>query len=308
MRGAGAITILVALVLGLAPLTAGATHENSNEVGYWCEMGVKYDNVNAPTFTVPTPPQGYAWTLLVLKAGSTGQSVDEENFQIPDPVPGVSYSWEGTWQGKPIEKEISHAILCKQPISEVSVQLKFVKHWDDDEACRAEEAPYGAKVAFYVNGLGPYSPGQFVDVTDLQGESVTLEEVVSGLPEDCRYQSDLPGTHLIPVVDEDTLIKIYVKNEVTCEEETTTSSTTTTTTTTTTTSTTTTTVPNQVLPTVVTTTTAPTTTTTTVASSVAGESETLPFTGSESIGWLALAGGALALGSILVVSARREES
>ena len=82
------IMILTALALGLVPLAAGATGGRSNEVGYSCEAGVKFDHVDAPTFTVPEPPEGYRWTLLVLKAGSSGCSVDEENFQIPDPVVG----------------------------------------------------------------------------------------------------------------------------------------------------------------------------------------------------------------------------
>jgi LPXTG-motif cell wall-anchored protein len=87
-----------------------------------------------------------------------------------------------------------------------------------------------------------------------------------------------------------------------------------TTTTTTTTTTTPTTVPNEVLPIVVT---APTTTlaakvlpTEVTATTVPTEvlAETLPFTGSNDLGWLVLAGGVLTLGSILVLGSRRQES
>jgi hypothetical protein len=73
-------------------------------------------------------------------------------------------------------------------------------------------------------------------------------------------------------------------------------------------STTTSTTEGKVAPTVVTTTEGTTTTTPkAVVSSVEAEAETLPFTGSGDLGWLALAVGALAVGSILVVTGRKEE-
>ena len=294
-----AIMILAALVVGLAPLATGATGDSS-QVGYWCEAGVKFDHVDAPTFTVPEPPDGYRWTLLVLKAGSTGSSVDEENFQILDPVVGQAYSWEGTWDGVPIEKDISHAILCKEPVP-AEVTLRFVKRWVGDD-------PRTVTVEFFVNGRGPIAEGQVIVVTHLQGQSVSMEENVTGLPESCTYESDLPKTWAIPEVEEDTLITVTATNEVTCghDEETTTTTTSTT-------------VPTEVLPIVVTPTT-PTTTvptevlpivvTTTIGSEVVSPvvTETLPFTGSNDLGWLLLAGEALALGSILVIGSRREET
>jgi len=99
----------VALTLGLA-VTAGATGSpppNTNEVAYWCggsDMGVKYDNLNSTSFTVPAPPDGKTWTLLVLKAGSD-QSVEHENETFTNPEVGESYSHSSG-------KTLSHAILC----------------------------------------------------------------------------------------------------------------------------------------------------------------------------------------------------
>jgi hypothetical protein len=94
-------------------IRAEAGPPNSNNVGYWCESqeaGVKYTPIEP--FVVPEPPTGYIWTLLVIKAGSTGNSVDEENFVVQNPVVGNVYAWEGTWQGEPVSKAISHVILC----------------------------------------------------------------------------------------------------------------------------------------------------------------------------------------------------
>jgi hypothetical protein len=113
----GAVLTLVGVLVSLLPLVGLGTGSGANGVEGWCaDKGIKYDGVNALTFTVPDAPDGYGWTLLVLKAGRSGHSVDEENFVVHDPVAGQSYSWQGTWQGSPIEKEISHAILCKEKV------------------------------------------------------------------------------------------------------------------------------------------------------------------------------------------------
>jgi len=110
--GAAAIIVGV-LILGLAaagPATAnGNPPPNTNEVAYWCPSGgVKYDldGLNQTTFTVPAPPAGQSWSLLVLKAGHTGEGgVVNENETFTDPVVGQSYSHSSG-------KNISHAILC----------------------------------------------------------------------------------------------------------------------------------------------------------------------------------------------------
>jgi len=84
----------------------GSPPPNTNEVAYWCPNGgVKYDNLNSTTFTVPAPPAGKVWTLLVLKAGSD-QSVENENETFPNPVVGQAYSHSSG-------KTLSHAILCQ---------------------------------------------------------------------------------------------------------------------------------------------------------------------------------------------------
>ncbi len=70
-----------------------------NDVPDWCEAGIKFDDLpGLLTFTVPEPPPGTTWTLLVLKAGL-------DNFEISNPVVGQAYS-------HPNGKEISHAIIC----------------------------------------------------------------------------------------------------------------------------------------------------------------------------------------------------
>jgi hypothetical protein len=82
---------------------------NSNQVEYWCPNGgVKYEPVDTP-FTVPPPPEGFTWTLLVLKAGNEETSVETENETFPNPVVGQEYS-------RTDGKNISHVILCHGPL------------------------------------------------------------------------------------------------------------------------------------------------------------------------------------------------
>jgi hypothetical protein len=186
---------------------------------------------------------------------------------------------------------------CEEP----EVSLKFVKNWVGDD-------PGPVELAFFIDGHGPIVAGEVIEVTGLQGKTVSLEERVTGLPAACTYESDLPATLAIAEVDDDTLITVNATNAVTCvsEEVTTTTATT---------------VPDEVLPTVVTTVVTTTTraTTTTVFSEVlptevttsTGPSvvaETLPFTGSTDLGWLLLAGEILVLGSVLVIASRGEEA
>ena len=138
-----------------------------------------------------------------------------------------------------------------------------------------------------------------VEVED--GQSVVITENVTGLPETCTYRSDIVSPYVVDSEDaDDGVITVRVTNHVTCvvpEDK-----------------------KDEVLPVVVTTSTAPTTTiptkvlpievTTTIESEVVGSvvAETLPFTGSNDLGWLLIAAEALALGSVLVIGSRREES
>ena len=106
--GLGLLAIAILLLVAIFALAgkAGANAvPNTNEVAYWCPNGgVKYDNLTSTLFTVPAPPDGHTWSLLVLKAGSD-QSVENENETFPNPVVGQSYSHSSG-------KTLSHAILC----------------------------------------------------------------------------------------------------------------------------------------------------------------------------------------------------
>jgi LPXTG-motif cell wall-anchored protein len=109
----GAVAIAAGLLtMGMAG-TAQATGNpppNTNEVAFWCgssDLGVKFDGLTSSTFTVPPPPTGKVWTLLVLKAGSD-QSTDGENETFPNPVVGQTYAHSSG-------KTLSHAILCFGP-------------------------------------------------------------------------------------------------------------------------------------------------------------------------------------------------
>jgi hypothetical protein len=199
-----------------------------------------------------------------------------------------------------IKLELRNTVECAKTPPKVT--LEFQKDWQPPDV--EDEVT----VDFYVNDEGPYSEGEVIDVTDLQGEEVALAEQVTGLSDNCTFESDLPLTYRVPVLGDYELELawhghekpksihevIEVTNVVTCVEDKG--------------STTTSTTEGKVAPTVVTTTEGTTTTTSkAVVSSVEAEAETLPFTGSGDLGWLALAVGALAVGSILVVTGRKEE-
>lgn len=186
------------------------------------------------------------------------------------------------------------------------VQLELTKVW-------AGADHGGATVEFFVAGRGPFEPNQPIDVTDLQGQTVGLEERVIGLPDSTTYESDLPSTYRIPEVrkgKKTVLLELTVTNTLTVVEGTS-STTTLPPSTTLPPATTTTTAPAEVLPTVVTTSTMPSevlpTVVTTTESSVLAEVETLPLTGSRSTGWLVLAAAMSVIGSLLIVTTRHEE-
>jgi len=93
----------VMMVLLVVPALA-TSDDNTNDVGHWCESGIKIEDPGTP-FTVPEPPDGYVWTLLVIKAGSGAG----ENEQFPNPIPGNQYTHSSG-------KDNSHVILCKESI------------------------------------------------------------------------------------------------------------------------------------------------------------------------------------------------
>ena len=109
-RGIVVLCTLLALVLAMVAFAgsvgAGNDISDQNKVSYWCDEGVKLEPVSTP-FKVPEPPEGYTWTLLVLKAGT-------ENSTALAPVAGQSYV-------HPNGKQISHVILCKQSNPPVTV-------------------------------------------------------------------------------------------------------------------------------------------------------------------------------------------
>ena len=110
-RTLGAVTSLLGLALMLlgfmAAPSAATVDPDTNSVAYWCgseDAGVKIDNYEDDSFTVPAPPEGKVWTLLVLKAGSV-ESTTVVNETYPNPVPGDTYV-------RSDGKGISHIILC----------------------------------------------------------------------------------------------------------------------------------------------------------------------------------------------------
>ena len=106
-------TMLIVLgtsLVGVGVADANPPPPNPNQVEFWCPTGgTKVENVNALSFTVPDPPEGMYWTLLVLKAADE-QSTPLVNETFPNPVPGQTYS-------RTDGKEISHVILCQAVVT-----------------------------------------------------------------------------------------------------------------------------------------------------------------------------------------------
>ncbi len=104
-NGAWAVVVMSALVMGLffvMPFTGTARATDSNQVDFWCDEGIKIEPIDTPSFTVPPPPDGFTWTLLVVKSAT-----DNETF--PNPIPGQSYTPSNG-------HDVSHVILCMEPI------------------------------------------------------------------------------------------------------------------------------------------------------------------------------------------------
>ena len=104
-NGTRAVVVMTALVMGLlfvVPFTGTARATDSNQVDFWCDKGTKIEPIGTPSFTVPPPPDGFTWTLLVVKSAT-----DNETF--PNPIPGQSYTPSNG-------HDVSHVILCMEPI------------------------------------------------------------------------------------------------------------------------------------------------------------------------------------------------
>ena len=109
--GAAILVIIGLALIAFAPF-AGANNPPAptpNSVEYWCPNGgVKIDPASTP-FTVPPPPEGRTWTLLVLKAGDEN-STPTPNETFVNPTPGTAYSRTDL-------KSISHVILCQSTVT-----------------------------------------------------------------------------------------------------------------------------------------------------------------------------------------------
>jgi len=105
-NGTRAVVVMTALVMGLLfvmPFTGTARATDSNQVDFWCDEGIKIEPIDTPSYTVPPPPDGFTWTLLVVKSAT-----DNETF--PNPIPGQSYTPSNG-------HDVSHVILCMEPIA-----------------------------------------------------------------------------------------------------------------------------------------------------------------------------------------------
>ncbi len=90
-----AIAVFFAL---FAVQIAYGQEDQRNQVSDWCDDGMKFDNLDGASFTVPDPPEGTTWTLLVIKAGQV-------NTEVLNPIPGQAYFPSN-------EQDVSHTILC----------------------------------------------------------------------------------------------------------------------------------------------------------------------------------------------------
>ena len=105
LRRNGAVVVMTALVMGLLlvmPFTGTARATDSNQVDFWCDEGIKIEPIGTPSFTVPPPPDGFTWTLLVVKSAT-------DNGVFPNPIPGQSYTPNNG-------HDVSHVILCMEQI------------------------------------------------------------------------------------------------------------------------------------------------------------------------------------------------
>jgi LPXTG-motif cell wall-anchored protein len=102
-----AILIILGLSIFIAFVALSNRAESNdtseeNKVSYWCEgdNGTKFEPVDTP-FIVPSPTSGTTWTLLVLKGGTTNETV-------ANPVVGQGYSHS--------LHDNSHIILCWETV------------------------------------------------------------------------------------------------------------------------------------------------------------------------------------------------
>ncbi len=100
------VMVAMALIVGLFVVLVfdgSARATDSNQVDFWCDEGIKIEPIGTPSFTVPSPPGGFTWTLLVVKSAT-------DNQLFPNPIPGQSYTPSNG-------HDVSHVILCMEPTS-----------------------------------------------------------------------------------------------------------------------------------------------------------------------------------------------
>jgi hypothetical protein len=183
---------------------------------------IKVDNLNTTSYTY-TVPTGYTVTDNCYKAGGTityrtGATVTSTVFNkvgcvaVGNPS-GCNY------------RELSHASfkLVEDDSPEVvQYYFQFDKIWNGD----TDDIVFDAiRVTFTANSgfvwvLGTDSP---VHVTPGATVLTNVQEVVTGLPENCEYTSNLPGTITAPsdtdLYNENQLFTLTVTNTVTCDED-----------------------------------------------------------------------------------------
>ncbi|GAA2076966.1 hypothetical protein GCM10009840_09410 [Pseudolysinimonas kribbensis] len=138
---AAAATVLAAVALVFAatgPAAADPPADQSNAPSYWQTPGTnevcaKIDDPGGATWTLGQPPAGSQWTKVVIKSGSTGESVEAENnayysnatYKYPADAAGTTWnqveSLQATTFSHPSGKNISHVIYCSAPIPTVHV-------------------------------------------------------------------------------------------------------------------------------------------------------------------------------------------
>ena len=99
MRRLATIVVFALVWVSISAVAAvGQADPEANQPDFWCEpgQGLKIEPVATP-FVVPVPEEGTTWTLLVLKGGTTNETV-------VNPIPGQGYSHSVAAN--------SHVILC----------------------------------------------------------------------------------------------------------------------------------------------------------------------------------------------------
>ncbi len=83
------VMMAAAFVLGLFVVVlfnGSAQATDSNQVDFWCDEGIKNEPIGTPSYTVPPPPDGFTWTLLVVKSATDNETIRS----LASPTPQAS--------------------------------------------------------------------------------------------------------------------------------------------------------------------------------------------------------------------------